>query len=162
MTADPIDQTPEPELLEIAETITAVVRGSVTPEQTVPFFDTSFGLLPSALAAQAAVITGPALSRWGTASAESTDLEVGFPVDRPIAPDGAVVPGRLPAGRIARVVHKGGFDTLGVTWDRLHTWITDRGLTPTADRWEVYLTEPNPQMDPADLRTELNWAVAQY
>jgi hypothetical protein len=25
--------------------------------------------------------------------------------------------------------------------------------------WEVYLTEPSPEMDPADLRTELNWPV---
>lgn len=26
--------------------------------------------------------------------------------------------------------------------------------------WEVYVTEPSPDMDPADLRTELNWPVA--
>ncbi|GGL45235.1 GyrI-like domain-containing protein [Nocardia jinanensis] len=161
MTADPTDHTAQPELLEVTETITAVVRGIVTPEQTVSFFDSSFGLLPPAIAAQAAVITGPALSLWGTDSENSTEIEVGFPVDRRIQPDGAVVPGRLPAGRIARIVHRGGFDTLGVTWGRLHTWITDRGLTPAADRWEVYLTEPNPQMDPADLRTELNWTVGQ-
>ncbi|MGW5386859.1 GyrI-like domain-containing protein [Nocardia sp. NPDC003963] len=159
MAVDPIDHPTEPELLEIAETMTAVVRGTVTPEQTVSFFDTSFGLLPPAIAAQAAVITGPALSLWGAEPAESTELEVGFPVDRRIEPDGPVVPGRLPAGRIARVIHRGGFDTLGVTWGRLHTWITDQGLVPAADRWEVYLTEPNPRMDPADLRTELNWTV---
>ncbi|WP_327147419.1 GyrI-like domain-containing protein [Nocardia sp. NBC_01329] len=161
MTVDPIDRTADPELLEVAETITAVVRGRITPDQAVSFFDSSFGLLPPALAGQGAVITGPALSLWKTESGPSTDLEVGFPVDRRIAPDGEVVPAHLPAGLIARVVHEGSFDTLGVTWDRLRTWITDEGLTPAAERWEVYLTEPNPQMDPADLRTELNWTIAQ-
>ncbi|MET8800407.1 GyrI-like domain-containing protein [Nocardia sp. NPDC004568] len=159
MTADPTDRATEPELLDIAETRTAVVRGRVAPAQTISFFDTSFGILPSALAAQEAVVTGPALSRWGTMSDEATELEVGFPVDRLISPDGDVVPGALPAGRIARVVHNGSFDALGVTWDRLHGWIIEQGLVPGADRWEVYLTEPNPRMDPADLRTELNWSI---
>ncbi|MGW1739161.1 GyrI-like domain-containing protein [Nocardia sp. NPDC001965] len=160
MATESIDRPPRPELLEVAETITAVVRGRVTPDQTVTFFDTSFGLLPRTLTAQEAVITGAALSRWGTASDGFTDLEVGFPVDRRITPDGDVVPSGLPAGRIARVVHEGGFDSLGVTWDRLRSWIVEQGLTPADDRWEVYLTEPDPRMDPADLRTELNWTVA--
>ncbi|MEU1957319.1 GyrI-like domain-containing protein [Nocardia rhamnosiphila] len=161
MTAEPADRTAEPELLEIAETITAVVRGRVAPAQTISFFDTSFGILPPAIAAQEAAITGPALSRWGDASEEATDLEVGFPVDRRIRPDGDVVPGVLPACRVARVVHYGAFDALGATWDRLHGWITEQRLVPGADRWEVYLTEPDPHMDPADLRTELNWSVTR-
>lgn len=161
MTADPADRTAEPEMVEITETITAVVRGRVAPAHTISFFDTSFGILPPALAAQEAVITGPALSRWGTASVEATELEVGFPVDRRISPDGNVVPGVLPAGRVARVVHYGAFDALGVTWERLHGWITEQGLVPGTDRWEVYLTEPDPHMDPADLRTELNWSVTR-
>lgn len=161
MTADPADRTAEPELLEIAGTDTAVVRGRVAPDRMISFFDTSFGILPPAIAAQGAEITGPALSCWKTASEDSTELEVGFPVDRRISPDGEVVPGVLPAGRIARVVHHGAFDALGVTWERLHSWITEQGLVPGSDRWEVYLTEPNPRMDPADLRTELNWPVTQ-
>ena len=27
------------------------------------------------------------------------------------------------------------------------------------DRWEVYLTEPSPEMDPNELRTALNWTI---
>ncbi|WP_328392507.1 GyrI-like domain-containing protein [Nocardia sp. NBC_00416] len=160
MPADPTDRATEPRLLEVAETTTAVVRGNVAPAETIAFFDTSFGLLPSAIAAQNALITGPALSRYGITQGPSTELEVGFPVDRRISPDGVVVPGRLPAGRIARVVHHGSFDALGSSWERLRAWITDRGLGPATERWEVYLTEPNPQMDPADLRTELNWVIS--
>jgi len=33
--------------------------------------------------------------------------------------------------------------------------------TPGADFWEVYVTEPNPDTDPVELRTELCWAVEQ-
>lgn len=153
------DRPAEPRLLDTAEVLTAVVHGRVSPDRITEFYDSSFGLLPAAIAAGGAVIIGPALCRYGSISEDAMELEVGFPVDRKIGPDGAVVPGRLPAGRTARLVHHGAFDGLTSAWDRLRTWITAQGLTPGAARWEVYLTEPNPQMDPADLRTELNWAV---
>ena len=43
--------------------------------------------------------------------------------------------------------------------------LTDQqvGITGAAfsryHRWEVYLTEPSPKMDPNELRTELNWTI---
>ena len=50
---------------------------------------------------------------------------------------------------------------MGEAWGRLGAWIAEQGLTPGADLWEVYVTEPNPEMDPADLRTELFWTVEE-
>jgi effector-binding domain-containing protein len=60
---------------------------------------------------------------------------------------------------VARLVHAGGYDQLGEAWGRLGAWIAGQGLTPGADLWEVYVTGPSPDTDPADLRTELFWAV---
>ena len=59
------------------------------------------------------------------------------------------------------MVHAGGYDQLGETWGRLGAWIAERGLTAGADLWEVYVTEPKPDMDPGELRTELFWTVEQ-
>ena len=58
------------------------------------------------------------------------------------------------------MVHAGSFDGLSEAWQRLGAWIGGQGLTPANDYWEVYVTEPSPDMDPADLRTELNWPVS--
>ena len=63
------------------------------------------------------------------------------------------------AGGSPRLVHEGSFDELGSSWGRLGQWIAAAGLTPGEDMWEVYVTEPSPDMDPADLRTELNWTI---
>jgi effector-binding domain-containing protein len=41
----------------------------------------------------------------------------------------------------------------------LGTWIGEQDLIPSRVFWEVYLTEPTPDTDPADLRTELDWLV---
>ena len=62
---------------------------------------------------------------------------------------------------MAKLVHHGGLDGLPEgAWERLAGWIDEKGLAPGADIWEVYVTEPSPDMDPADLRTELIWWLA--
>ena len=58
------------------------------------------------------------------------------------------------------MVHHGGYDELSVSWERLRAWMDDGDVTAGPVFWEVYLTEPSPNMDPADLRTELNWLLA--
>nr|WP_281371435.1 GyrI-like domain-containing protein [Petropleomorpha daqingensis] len=91
--------------------------------------------------------------------AETVDLEVGFPVDRQVRATGNVVAGGLPGGRLARVTHSGSFDGLGDAWARLAAWLDEQGLSPSSERWEVYVTQPSPDMDPRDLRTDLFWPV---
>lgn len=160
MPIEAVDQSSEPQLLEIPGDTLAVVHGTVSPAEIRTFFDTSFGRLATVIGEQGVTITGPALALYGIATEESMEITVGFPVDREIRPDAEVVAARLPAGRTARLVHYGSFDELGPSWERLHSWITAQGLVPGDARWEVYLTEPSPDMDPADLRTELNWSAA--
>ena len=127
--------------------------------EVATFFDRSFATLGSALEAQGIAPTGPAFARYAGPPGDTADLEVGFPVEGTVAPEGDVRPGSLPAGRVASLVHAGGYDQLGGSWARLGAWIAEQGLTPGPDLWEVYVTEPNPEMDPADLRTELVWTV---
>ena len=149
-----------PEVVTLEPTTAAVVRGTVTPEEITDFFDRSFAVLWEAVAAQGVSPTGPAFGLYRGVPDETIDLAVGFPTDRPIEQDGSAEAGELPGGRVARVVHAGGFDGLGEAWQRLGAWIAEQGLTPSETYWEVYITEPSPDMDPADLRTELNWPVS--
>jgi effector-binding domain-containing protein len=149
----------EPELANVNETMTAVIHGVAPMGEIADFFDRSFSELASVLEGQDIAPTGPAFARYDGPPGETADLEVGFPVHEAVTPEGAVRPSSLPAGRVARLLHAGGYDQLGESWGRLGAWIADQGLTPGAELWEVYVTEPNPDMDPADLRTELFWAV---
>lgn len=151
--------TSEPEVVELPGASTAVVAAVVPIDELAALFDRSFPALAAAIGAQGATIAGPAFARYHAEPAETADLEVGFTTDREIEPDGDVRPGSLPAGRVARLVHHGGYDGLGPSWERLRSWIDARGLTRRPGFWEVYVTEPSPDMDPADLRTELIWPV---
>ncbi|MEU2031376.1 hypothetical protein [Nocardia amamiensis] len=74
----------DPHLLDLAEVTTAVVHGRVAVGELREFFDRSFRTLPEVIAAQAAIIEGPAFGLYREASDGLVDVEVGFPVDRRI------------------------------------------------------------------------------
>jgi effector-binding domain-containing protein len=149
----------EPELIDVDEVTTAVIAGVVEMSDMPAFFDRAFSTLPAVLESQGVSPVGPAFALHHRPVTDTADLEVGVPVDRPVTAEGDVRPASLPGGRVARYVHHGAFDDLPVAWKRLESWIADRGLTSGDGVWEVYLTEPSPDMDPADLRTELNWPL---
>lgn len=146
----------DPEIGNVEPATTAVIRKVLPLAGLSGFFDDAFRRLPTAITAQGVTITGAAFALYRAFSPDRVDLEAGFTTDGVIEPVDDVVPASLPGGRIARVVHAGGFDGLAGSWQRLHEWIGAQGLRPGAVWWEVYLTQPSPEMDPADLRTELN------
>ncbi|WP_406863908.1 GyrI-like domain-containing protein [Streptomyces sp. HUAS MG47] len=150
---------PEPELVTLEPVTTAVVRGIVPMAGLRDFFDTSFTALAKTVGAQRIPLLSPAFGLYHGPVGETVDLEVGFVTDGAVRPEAEVVAGALPGGRVARLTHSGSFDGLGSSWERLRSWIVARGMTAGEDRWEVYVTEPSPDMDPRDLRTELNWPV---
>lgn len=138
---------------------TAVVRGVVPVIDLRNFFDASFGVLARAIETQRLTTLSPAFGLYHGLPGETLDLEVGFVTDRMVRPEAGAVVGSLPGGQVARLTHFGSFDGLGASWERLGSWIQARGLSTGEDRWETYVTQPSPSMDPRDLRTELNWPV---
>ena len=149
----------EPELVSAEPVTTAVVRAVVPVSGLTGFFDASFRELTTTTTEQGVALLGPAFALYRGPFAEIVDLEVGFPVDRPIPAEGNVVASELPGGLLARGTHSGSFDGLGDAWARLAAWLGEQGHAPAAERWESYVTQPSPDMDPRDLRTELFWPV---
>jgi AraC family transcriptional regulator len=62
---------------------------------------------------------------------------------------------RLPAGRYATVVHKGSYEDLPKTWEKLKKeWLPANGHKPANPSYEIYLN--NPMTTPkAELLTEI-------
>lgn len=147
------------EIVTVDPVPTAVVKGAVAMADLTSFFDTAFQRLAGVLADQGRQPTTPAFGLYHGVPGETVDIEVGFGTDDRVETDGDVVASELPGGRVARMVHAGSFDTLGDSWRALGAWMEEQGLAPGETLWEVYVTEPDPDMDPADLRTELSWSL---
>ena len=149
------EATTQPQVTTIAAVDTVVVRGVVPTAELPAFFDRSFAALGAATAGTGVTPAGPAFAYYASPPEDVSELEVGFPVDEPIKAQGEVEPSRLPAGQVATVVHHGGYEDIGRSWQRLLEWVSQQGLSPAPGCWEVYLTEPTPDGDPADNRTAL-------
>lgn len=153
------DSPDAPRVAEQPEQPTAVVTGTVATSELRNFFDRAFGELSRVMAEGAFEPSGPPLALYRGVPAETVHLEVGFPVHGEPAPSGAVLASGLPAARVVTCVHRGGYESLGESWQRLADWADRQGL-PLGDlMWEVYVTDPKPGDDPADMVTQLYWAL---
>lgn len=140
---------------------TVVVRRRDYPVTDLgKLFDATFGALFPALAERGIRPRGAPFALYTRPPTDTADLEIGVrvsgPLDDPVTVgDVTLENSQLPGGRVAHVTHVGGYDGLPAAWDSFMTAITAAQRTPILPFWEVYTTEPTPDLNPADLRTDL-------
>lgn len=82
------------------------------------------------------------------------DLEVVFPVANRVKPEGSVAYYELPGGRFAKILHRGPYEGMTETYDRLFCWLSERGLAITGPLREAYLNDPS-EVAPEEILTEI-------
>ena len=151
----------EPAIVELPTQATLVARfDDLTMAGVRDAMDRGFAAVGAALAASGTTPVGPAFSKYEGDPSATFSLELGFPV-----PDGLAEPVRegevvviassLPATRAVVVSHLGAYDGLGAAWGGLTSWVEAHQARPAGPFWEVYVTEPTPDADPASMRTDL-------
>ncbi len=78
-----------------------------------------------------------AADRDGTA-----DVEVVWPVSGRAEGAGGIRSYLIPGGKMARVLHRGPYESMETTYRRLFTWIDEQGLRITGPVRESYLNDP--------------------
>jgi len=134
---------------------TAVVRGRVKLQDLPAFFAHSLPLVLQAIEAQGVRPGGEPFAYYRGVPNGSVDVEAGFPVLGAFTSTGAIALGELPGGRVVTGLHLGPYFSVGQTYARMTAWAVAHGLRPTADTWEVYLTDPEREPDPTHWRTGL-------
>jgi effector-binding domain-containing protein len=142
------------QMLDLAGTCTAVVRGEMPRDELPAWLAGVFSTVRDSLHQTRVARTGPPFARY-TFLGDTVAAEAGYPVAREIPGDGLVEPSRLPAGPAAVTTHVGSYDYLSHTYLGLRTWLRDRGYTPVGPHWENYLTSPFTDPDPTHWRTEM-------
>ncbi|MDU0478033.1 GyrI-like domain-containing protein [Staphylococcus chromogenes] len=157
------------EILEGVPVPTAVsIAHEVALTELNQLFDATFSALGQAIALGKIRPAGPAVCRYVRMNEPqgTCDVEVGFPVPEalpgPLAMGSIeLVASEIPAARLARSTHLGSYDRLPAAWETMMTTLAEQGYRPAGSCFEVYVTEPTPQADPATMRTDLYCPVAQ-
>lgn len=148
-----------PQIVQSEAQLTAFIHVEIPREQMPLVMGPAIEELLGAIAAQQATPAGCLYTYHRSPPGERFDVEVGFPVSKPIAPAGRVQPGQLPAMQVARTFHQGGYEGLGAAWSEFMDWIARNGHSAGPTLWERYLRGPE-SGEPAEAwQTELNRPV---
>jgi effector-binding domain-containing protein len=85
------------------------------------------------------------------------NVEVGVIVTRSFPPEGRVQASVLPAARVARTVHLGGYDRLAEAPQAVREWCEAEGHEVVGPRWEIYgdWNDEHPEL----VETEVCWQL---
>ncbi len=129
------------ELVDLEPQSAAVVRAHVGRSELPAFLGSAFGEVLQALSEQHLSPAGPPFGRF-TPTGDGFDVEAGFPSTAPVAPAGRVVPGDLPGGPAARVLHRGDYASVAAAYEAAAEWISAHGYATAGQPWESYLDGP--------------------
>lgn len=148
-------------LRQLAPQPVLVTRRRITASEIA---ETLSQILPAIFVhAQAAAIplVGPPFTRYLTTGLGLLTIAGGMPIGGPARDEGDIEVSELPGGLAAVAVHAGSYDTLAQTHTAVERWIEANGHVSAGAPWEVYVTDPGEQPDPADWRTEVIYPLSR-
>jgi effector-binding domain-containing protein len=81
------------------------------------------------------------------------DVDFGVEVAGPFEGEGDVAVVSTPAGTVAALVHRDGYDTMGAAHDAIHQWRVATGRHFAGVSWEIY-GDPDPATGAVEVRIE--------
>lgn len=150
-----------PHVRDVGPVALAVIRDTVGMEELPAFFDRAYRQVLETIERQGLHPLGAPVGVYYGQPGETVDLAAGFPVSGRVLPDGDVAPGELPGGRVAEMIHRGSYDTLAASYQKLEDWMREQGHTAAPIVWETYLTMPTPEGNPDDMLTQLSWLLVE-
>jgi DNA-binding transcriptional MerR regulator len=137
-----------------------LVRGRTTERDFETWFARAFRTLAVHVSRSGLVVSGAGGGRFPDRQWDPDDVEVEalLPVDRAV-PGPGVEAGRLPAGRLAVVLHAGPYDGVVAAHGLLGEWAATQGVEPDGSLQEIYLVGPHHTPTTAAWRTEVGWLL---
>ncbi|MDR7666052.1 GyrI-like domain-containing protein [Methanosarcina sp. Z-7115] len=87
---------------------------------------------------------------------ENADIEVAVPISGSveIAGNEEIREYELPGGKMARIVHKGPYEECSPTYEKLFSWIAEKGKRIIGPIREIYFNDPR-EVPPEEILTEI-------
>ena len=89
---------------------------------------------------------------------ENLDVEMGFPVSKPLAGKGEIIQSSIPAGKWVTYLHKGPYKDMEQAYNNMMHWIEENGYEPTGVSYEFYYNSPM-EVPESELLTKIAFPV---
>jgi effector-binding domain-containing protein len=118
------------------------VRVRTSVDQLRQVLGQTYGAIAGYLAGLGEAPAGPPFTAYHNMDMTDLDVEIGFPVARPLAGRGEIDPARMPGGRVATCRFTGPYSELKPAYEALTCWVAEGGHEPTGVAYELYLNDP--------------------
>ncbi|MNZ97258.1 Bacterial transcription activator, effector binding domain [compost metagenome] len=73
---------------------------------------------------------------------ENLDVEIGFPVAKPLSGDNDIKPGIIPSQTVITSIHMGAYADAEPLYIEMEEWISENGYEAQGHVYEYYLNDP--------------------
>jgi len=141
------------EITDQPERPTLSVRTRAAVQDLPQLFDRIYGALMRYMGEMGAQPAGEPFAAYYNMDMQNLDIEIGFPVSKPLPDRGEIKCSVLLAGKYASTVHIGPYDAVGPAYEALTQYVKASGCEPTGVAYEFYFS--GPETPPEEIRTQI-------
>ena len=102
---------------------------------------------------------GPPYAEYFEVNENDVDLDCGVAVAPGTKGQGRIAARVMPGGKALRAVHRGPYETMVDTYNRIDAWVKANGYVYAGNVREIYLSNPQQDKDGSKWTTEIVWPV---
>jgi effector-binding domain-containing protein len=103
--------------------------------------------------------TGAPFVAYHNMDMENLDLELGFPVGKPLPGKDDIVAGEISAGSFLTSLYKGPYSKMEDLYNEMTKWMVDNGYEMAGAAYEYYLNSPEDVKDESEYLTMVEFPV---
>jgi effector-binding domain-containing protein len=102
----------------------------------------SYGKVAGYLAGLDEEPAGAPFAAYYNMDMQDLDVEIGFPVTKPLAGKDDIQASEVPGGKLGYALHTGRYGDIAPAYDALTQFVKEQGYEPTGVSYEFYLNDP--------------------
>jgi effector-binding domain-containing protein len=130
------------EILQKTEQPTLSIRTNTKVENLPLLIGESYGKMAMYLKEMGEFLSNVPYVAYHNMDMQNLDVEIGFPVSKPLPGKDNIQPGFIPAGRVIFCMYLGAYSEMKPVYGEMAKWIEDNNYKPAGTAYEHYYNGP--------------------
>lgn len=130
------------EILQKAEQPTISIRTNTKVENLPMLIGESYGKMAVYLKEIGEFLSDVPYVAYHNMDMQNLDVEIGFPVSKPLPGKDSILSGFIPAGKVIFCMYRGAYSEMEAVYGEMSKWIEENNYKPVGTAYEHYYNGP--------------------